>query len=110
MPDVEPKFRRHVRSAYEERIAELLEAAEAVQATMASPGWQVVMQLLDAESSAEMAKTGIELAEYARVHGYLAGLCAAKDAGATLVEHAEAELRKQRAASAGSAPAQGAGR
>lgn len=110
---MEPRFSRHVREHFK-RVDELAEAAEAVEATMSSPGWQVIAALIDAERAETDRRMDnpfkvLEQAEYAAFHAYRAGLGAASDAALTLTSVAEARLAEESERHE-SAPALGAGR
>lgn len=97
---LDQKFSRHVRDLYPE-LNELLDAAEAIEMTMASPGWTHLTALLGAEvamtdRTLDGAAEPLSQAEYAMAHGRRGGLRGASEAAATLVAMAESKLAEQR--------------
>lgn len=97
----DPKFTRHLKDAFP-TIESIAEANDAVAATVASPGWNLVLALLNAEIAEidRQLDSGPLLesrAEYAHLHGRRGGLRGAKDAAHALMHRAETRLEEQRA-------------
>lgn len=96
---VDPQLKRHVSDLYP-TLSELEAANEAAQALVASPGWNVLQNMLGAEIDTIDAGLDsgrpLEHVEYASKHGRRGGLRGAAAAMHALIEHAESELARQR--------------
>ena len=98
---MDPRFKRHVRDRFGADADALSRAMEAVKATVASPGWELIQELLRTErgtvdSEVENPSKVLDHASYAMAHGYRAGLNASARAAQTLVEFAEVLIEDQR--------------
>jgi len=108
LPLVEPRLSRVIRKVYpESEIQELLEAAEALEELRSTRGWQVLLNVLDAESSREMAALEstpdqvLEQAVYAKKLGYRMGLESPRAVVTTFIQiAADARVRAEAAAGA----------
>lgn len=90
-----------MRDAYQ-GLEGLNKAADAVEALLATPGWDVLMELLEVErqSVAKKIERGLaplEQAEYALLHGRLGGLRAVQEQAHALLARRADEMEKQRA-------------
>lgn len=91
----EPAFTRHVRDAWGKRdqLPQLIDAAEAVKQTMATPGWTHIQAMLHAEIATidRVCDTARELSlhDYAKAHGRRGALRGAEEAAKAIVGIAE---------------------
>lgn len=94
----DPALTRHIAHVFPSLDA-LFSAGEHAVALRASPGWQHVKELLQAEIDATYARIEhpkvFEQAEYAAAHGRVGGLKAAQHAVDAIVEVAERRRREQ---------------
>lgn len=95
-----PRFSRHIDDLYED-LDGLITAAEAVRATVNSPGWAHIARMLEAEiatldRSLDDASSPKEQAEYALAHGRRGGLRGADEAAGAILRDAELRLARQR--------------
>jgi hypothetical protein len=102
-----PQFTRHLDDLFP-TLEELVNAAEAAQALVATPGWACLSALLHAEVATIDAEldSGRPLesrADYAARHGRRGGLMAPERALQALVGRAESRLAEQRAKHEGDA-------
>lgn len=101
--NLDPRWANLVDDLFPRRdLQAILDASEAVQATIASPGWPIVMALLEAE----VGRLDVELdgdrplesrADYAAKHGFRGGLRAPERAVQALIGRAESRYAEQRA-------------
>lgn len=96
----------------DDSLPELIEAAEAVERMMATPGWAAVQAVIEAEVATIDAKLdrghAKEAAEYAKAHGRRSALRAADDAARAIIGRA-AELQEREQARADAEATSGAG-
>lgn len=83
-------------------------AADAVEAMMATPGWSIVMELVEAQRTGIDRKlrgghTPLPQADYAMWHGRLDGMATVQDLAAALVARRADEMAKQKAKHEGAA-------
>lgn len=83
-------------------LDELAMAAEAVRATVASPGWVAIARVLEAEIATidrdlDGSDEPMSQAEYALAHGRRYGLRGADEAAGAILRKAEFDLRRQKA-------------
>lgn len=107
----EPAFTRHVRDAWgADQLPELIEAAEAVEQTLASPGWAHIERILHAEIATidRVCDTAREMTlhDYAKAHGRRGALRSAEEAAKAIIGIAEqrrvaAEARQAQATQGG---------
>lgn len=95
-----PALRRHIDERYKSDLDGLLTARDAVEALAVSPGWSVLVALLDAEVDVLDAKLDSGLLEnratYAHLHGRRGGLRAAPAFIQALIQRADERLAEQR--------------
>lgn len=96
-----PSAKNAVRQAYR-GLEGLNDAADAVEAMMATPGWAIVMELAQAQKEAidRKLRLGHEpktQAEYAMWHGRLDGLATVFDLAEALSQRRRDEMAKQKA-------------
>jgi hypothetical protein len=108
-----PPWTGHVDRLYQE-FDELFAASEAVIALVASPGWDHIWDLLEAEADEVMAAADSRLlgsrSEYAFAHGRAGGLRAMREAAAAIIARAELRLEQQRVKHEGAAESVPGGR
>lgn len=102
----DPSLTRHIEDLFprdrEGSLDGLLEAAEAAGALMASPGWDLLLELVQAEVATidrklDSGKPLDSRAEYAAAHGRRGGLRFAQDILIALQDRAETRVAEQRA-------------
>lgn len=105
------EFTRHVDDLWgsREQLPELIENAEVVKRMLGSPGFKVVMAVVEAEIATITRKLQsdrvFEQAEYAKSHGKLAALSAFSDAADAVVSRAEEYTAKANAEAGGESSA-----
>lgn len=88
------KFLTHVNALFPD-TEQLLEAGQHVKATMDSPGWEIIAQLLEEQMSGQLNALVRHVvvrteAEYASMLAEVRGMQWALDAGQTVLDEAEA--------------------
>jgi hypothetical protein len=108
-----PPWTGHVDRLFDD-LDELFTASEAVEQLLASPGWDHVMRVLDAEATQLMAAADSRLlesrSEYAYAHGRNGGLNGVRLAAGAIVARAAHRLEQQRSKHEGAVDAVPGGR
>jgi hypothetical protein len=108
-----PPWTGHVDRLFPE-FDELFAAAEAVEQLTATPGWEHLMRLLDAEAGEVMAAADSRLlgsrSEYAFAHGRAGGLRGVRLAAGAILARAATRLEQQRVKHEGAAESVPGGR
>jgi len=98
---MDPRWKKHVRDVFGADADALQRAHDAVRATVASPGWEVIQGMLRAERGIVDRKLDdpdrvLEHADYALKHGYRAGLNALEDVARVLIDYTAELVEDQR--------------
>ncbi len=96
--DAKAAYTRHVDELWpRDQLPSLIEAGEAVERTLDSQGFKIIMEVLAAEVATidrRLEGTALEQAEYARLHGRRSALLAAQGAGQAVVSRTMRWVRK----------------
>lgn len=92
---MESRFTTHVRKVFADRVDIATDAARAIRATLDTPGWRLIEQVVTAEVDDVDRRSEfhpdrvIDQAVYAARHGYRTGLLASREAADELVRYAD---------------------
>lgn len=97
----DPRHTRHISTLYPS-LERLLAAGEAAEALTSSPGWSVLLDLIDAEIATidrelDSGRVLESRADYAAAHGRRGGLKAVPELVYALIGRAETRLMEERA-------------
>lgn len=104
---------RHVNGLWPSRedLPSLIESAEEVERTIASPGYRAIKRVIDAEIAQVDAKLDgnktLEHVEYARLHGRRSALAAFEHAATAIVDRAQERRQQAEQANAAAEPVAG---
>jgi hypothetical protein len=103
----EPRFTEAVRKLYP-TVEQLTDAADAARALVEQPGWDVLVEILQAEIATIDRRLGSDRpldthGDYAMAHGRRSGLLAPGQAIHALIDRAESRLADERAKYEGAA-------